>query len=166
LPLGLRPAFQGAQQEFLGLLADPHLHGVQVAYYARQHETAELIAHGNAIVLTGDKEWHVAHETTGLVDGSADRIPVRRYELVSAASGGRLLVLHWFTVAGIATNRADVAKILTAWSLLNGRGDHSTSTAIWIQVDRQPTESERDEIFRGMTPHAVAVHAAIDQAMK
>jgi EpsI family protein len=165
LPLGFRPAFNRPQQELLGLLHGPESNGVQVAYYARQHATTEMVSYGNAIVRPDDRQWHVASEVASVVNTPSGALPVRRYELFSD-SGERLLLLHWFSVGGIDTNRASVAKMLMAWSLLKGSGDHSVSTAVWARVDGELTANDRDELLRRMTSHTVAIHTATNQAMR
>lgn len=165
LPLGFRPAFLNTRGELLGLLRAPEPHGVQVAYYARQHETAEMVAYGNAVVRSSDKQWHVTREAPEVLNTPTGAIPVRRYDLVSA-SGERLLLLHWFTVAGVDTSSATVAKLLMAGSLLNGSGDHSVSTAVWVLVDRDVTENDLDELLRRLTSKIAPIRTAIAQAMR
>jgi exosortase A len=130
-PLGLRPAFDGAREQRLVAVPGEVPVGVYAGYYARQHESGEMIRHGNTLVTSGDASWHPVSTGSARLEGGAD---VTRTELASDA-GGRLLVYHWYTVDGRHTAADAKAKLLTAAAVLSGAGDGSSANAVWARLD-------------------------------
>jgi len=112
-----------------------------VFYYARQHETQEMIHGANNLQRLSDPKWPI--RSRSLRDSPAG--PVE--ELRIGHGGHELLIWHWYQVAGRETANAYRAKGLTALALLTGQGDHSIAVAL-------------------ATPVAGAGAEALDQARK
>jgi exosortase A len=133
-PLGFRPSFSDARAEALGTLPGPSPVGVHSAYFARQHESVEMISHGNVLVSPSDKVWHPVREEALVLQGTSGPVRVHRTELASGPEG-RLLVYHWFTIDGRHESSTSRAKLRTALAVLSGAGDHSVANAVWVRLD-------------------------------
>lgn len=164
-PLGLRTGFEGARERVSGVLEPAGAAGVRVgvelAYYARQHESAEMIGHGHAILPADAAGWRTLGARTGSIADRGAGPAVRELEL-AAPDDGRILMLQWFTVGGRRTAQPWVAKLLTAAALLRGAGDHSVSSAVWIRLGRAPTERDRAVARQALSAVAGPLAAAIE----
>ena len=109
-------------------------------FYARQRGGAEMIAWGNAFVKYDDDQWAVARAVTlpGPVVASS---AIREFELSSPT--GRLLVWGWYEVNGRQVASDSLAKALSAWSLLTGRGDASMVVTIATRNEASVEETRR-----------------------
>ncbi len=103
---------------------------VHAFYYARQHESQEMIHARNALVRLDDPQWTIrgsGTETTPFGDVATYRL--RR------AGGESLLVWTWYAVDGRQSSSAYRAKAATAWSLATGQGDHSLALVLAAPLD-------------------------------
>lgn len=129
-PAPLTPEFSHQRETVSGVIrgSNPPV-DAWVAYYARQHENAEMIAYGNVIVRNDDKIWRIARSSTSTAAG----IEVRETELFSGPV--RRLVWSWYVVDGKPFTSDTRAKLQTVAALLSGRGDHSAFAAISVPLD-------------------------------
>jgi exosortase A len=105
--------------------------------YRAQHAGAEMIAHGQGVVPSGDSEppWQLvrsASATAPALPGSAAGGEVNEHEL--ARAGQRWLVWEWFWIDGKALADPRRVKIATAAALLAGRGDESVAFVVWTPL--------------------------------
>lgn len=108
-----------ASRAIAGQAVDTH-----VFYYARQHESQEMIHARNALVHNRDRQWAIrsrSARSTGF--GAVETFRIGR-------GGETLLVWHWYAVGGHQTASAYRAKAATTWRLATGRGDHSLAVAL------------------------------------
>ncbi len=99
-----------------------------IAYYRQQKHGSKLVTSGNRLVKSADPVWSVA--STGkhqLVRGDI-ALEVQRTELFS--TGSRLVVWHWYWVAGRIVTNDYLAKLLLVWSKLSGAGDDSAVVVV------------------------------------
>jgi exosortase A len=153
-PLGFRPSFSNARAEALGTLPGALPIGVQSAYYTRQHESVEMISHGNVLVSPSNKTWHPVREESVVLAGGSGPVRVRRTEL-AAGPESRLLVYHWFTIAGRHESSTSRAKLLTALSVLSGAGDHSVANAVWIRLDPARPSDRQSPVEQALRDQAL-----------
>lgn len=94
-------------------------------YYARQHETQEMIHAENWVVRANDVRFPiVGRGTQPMPWGTA-----AAYRLGLSGSD-QFLVWQWYAVGKLQTASAYRAKAATAWSLATGRGDHSLAIVL------------------------------------
>lgn len=132
---------------------------VHAFYYARQHESQEMIHARNTLVKLNDPNWSIR-------SSSSESTPfgqVASYRLASPG-GATLLVWHWYAVDGWQSQSAYRAKAATAWSLATGHGDHSLAltlaTPIGDEGGAAALQSARSRLAKAATALAPAVDAA------
>jgi exosortase A len=153
-PIASQPHFEGARAVVQGTLDPTDGTDVYLAYFARQHEGAEMVAFGNTVLADTDKVWQMMSRQDVEVAAQSGQpaIAVRQWHL---RQGNReRLVWSWFTVGGRAVPSEYQAKALTAWSMLSGQGDHSTVAVVSTEI---PSAS-------GVFGDAAASQAAIETA--
>ncbi|MFP5405971.1 MAG: exosortase A, partial [Gammaproteobacteria bacterium] len=124
--LPFQPAFSGATEKVrLSRQVNGQPVDVHALYYARQHETREMIQYSNVVVQLADRRWPILSSTTQ----STPRGTVAVYRLGQRGIED-LLVWQWYVVGNTHTANPYVAKAATAWSLLTGRGDHSFAVVL------------------------------------
>jgi len=129
---------------------------LQAFYYARQHESHEMIHAGNALVRSDDPRWPV-------LSRGAQSTPfgtVQAYR-IGYGAGASLLVWHWYAVDGTQTASAYRAKAATTWSLVTGRGDHSLAVALATTVGDGSAEALRAAEQR-LVKAAAAITPVVD----
>jgi len=99
-------------------------------YYARQHETAEMVHAVNQVVASDDFRWPIRTRLTEHLPFGA----VASYRL-GRIDRDDLLVWHWYAVAGLQSESAYAAKAMTAWSIFTGHGDHSITVTLVTRVE-------------------------------
>lgn len=112
---------------------------VHAYYYARQHESQEMIHAGHTVVRVGDFHWPITSRNT-------QRTPwgeVAAYR-IGASSGEQLLVWHWYAIGDTQTASEYRAKAATAWSLGTGRGDHSLAIVLVTPLRADPAAPRAD----------------------
>jgi EpsI family protein len=141
--LTLEPRFTGSRAQIRGRLDAANGTEVYAAYFARQHEQAEMIAFGNAVVPDDGAGWRVL--STQVHTTARAGAPAQVLEWRVRSGGSQRLLWSWFTVAGTHASGAYRAKALTAWSMLRGLGDHSTISVVGTALpDLPPTASPQD----------------------
>lgn len=132
---------------------------VHAFYYARQHESQEMIHARNALVKLNDPRWSIR-------SSGSESTPfgqVASYRLASPG-GATLLVWHWYAVDGWQSPSAYRAKAATAWSLATGHGDHSLAVTLATPLGDEggatTLQSARSRLAKAATALAPAVDAA------
>jgi EpsI family protein len=132
---------------------------VHASYYARQHESQEMIHARNTLVKLNDPNWSIR-------SSGSESTPfgqVASYRLASPG-GATLLVWHWYAVDGWQSPSAYRAKAATAWSLATGHGDHSLAVTLATPIGDEggaaALQSARSRLAKAATVLAPAVDAA------
>jgi len=126
---------------------------VYVAYFARQHDTGEMIRWGNEVLRLDDKKWGTFAQRMLTVAGEGGSFEVRE-RLVRSGTDARL-VWSWYTVAGRSTASERAAKLLTLRAMLTGKGDHST-----VAVLIAPVGENRERAAEALRERAIRLEAA------
>lgn len=143
-PLGYRPLYRGARAEVVGTIrgAAGEPIGLYAGYYARQHEGGEMIHHSNVLVELMDERWRIAAESIREIRIGSRLVPVIRVVLAGAGNQ-QLLLYQWHDIDGHHEISATMAKVHTAYSMLRGRGDHSSTTIAWTPIDGDVAKADR-----------------------
>lgn len=162
--MDIQPAFQGASTVVQGELGAPmHETGAvqfYVGYFARQHETGEMVRWGNQVLALDDRRWGTFARRSVVVQGETQSFDVQE-RLVRSGTDERLM-WSWYTVAGRSTASDRMAKLLTLWAMLSGKGDHSTVNVLLVPVgtDRAAAQAQLqaqarvlDSASRALTSH-------------
>lgn len=155
-PMDIQPAYSGASGVAQGELDPAGPRGpVQfyVAYFARQHETGEMVRFGNQVLALDDRRWSTFARRTESVSGEAGVFSVQE-RLVRSGTDERLM-WSWYTVAGRSTAGDRQAKALTLRAMLSGQGDHSTVNVLLV-----PVAGDRDAARERLRAQARALDAA------
>lgn len=144
-PIDAAPRLRAAVERFVpapALAFEPHFVGATDAlrsahvingepvelhafYFARQHETQEMIHAGNWVVRADDARWPVTWRGTQHMPwGTVAALRIGR------EAGDELLVWYWYSVGDLQTPSSYRAKAATAWSLVTARGDHSLAVVL------------------------------------
>ena len=98
-----------------------------VAYYSGQLKNGTLVTYENQVVLVSDKVWGTLARRERAVEAGG-----RSFSVVESKVRGQvdardeeLLVWKWYWINGRVTDNDYVAKALTAFDKLTGRGDDS-----------------------------------------
>jgi EpsI family protein len=124
-----------------------------VAYFARQHETGEMVRFGNQVLALDDRRWSTFARRAESVAGDAGAFEVQE-RLVRSGTDERLM-WSWYTVAGRSTAGDRQAKLLTLRGMLSGQGDHSTVNVLLV-----PVAGDRDAARERLRAQARALDAA------
>ncbi|RPH61987.1 MAG: EpsI family protein, partial [Burkholderiales bacterium] len=155
--LPFAPAYSGAREAIrASRTIDGRPVDLHAFYYARQHESQEMIHASNALVRNDDGRWPIRSR-------GAQSTPfgtVQAYRVGNGA-GESLLVWHWYAVGGTQTASAYRAKAATAWSLATGRGDHSLAVALATPVGDGSAEAVRAAEQR-LAKAAASIAPAVD----
>jgi exosortase A len=158
--LPFEPAYFDAREAVrLSRSVDGQPVDVHAFYYARQHESQEMIHARNTLVKLDDPRWSIrssGSESTPFGE-------VASYRLASPG-GATLLVWYWYAVDGWQSPSAYRAKAATAWSLATGHGDHSLAVTLATPIgdddDAAALHSARLRLAKAATVLAPAVDAA------
>ena len=158
--LPFEPAYFDAREAVrLSRSVDGQPVDVHAFYYARQHESQEMIHARNTLVKLDDPRWSIR-------SSGSESTPfgqVASYRLVSPG-GAMLLVWHWYAVDGWQSPSAYRAKAATAWSLATGHGDHSVAVTLATPIGDEggaaALKSARSRLAKAATALAPAVDAA------
>jgi len=132
--------------------------GLYLAYYRAQAKGRELITSGNALVATNDWNWKLVGYARDTVDWRGQ--PQTVDEVVVSGPGLRLQVYQVYWIAGKMTASQSVAKLLTAWSVLTGRGDDSALIVIYT-----PQLASADEARAVLRNFIAAMSPAIERTL-
>lgn len=158
--LDFEPAYADAQETVrLSRAIDGQPVDLHAFYYARQHESQEMIHARNTLVRLNDRRWSI--RSTSLESTPFGQVASYR---LGQAGGETLLVWHWYAVDGLQTPSAYRAKGATAWSLATGHGDHSLAltlaTPIGDDGGAAATRAARERLARVTSLLAPAIDAA------
>ncbi len=131
-PPALQPRFAGARHVLQAQFDTATATDAYVAYFARQEAGAEMVAFGNTILDSSDRQWQLLSRSDLVVDLDGTSLPVREWRVRSGSL--QRVVWSWYTIGGRPTNKEYQAKVLTAWAMLTGRGDHSTVSAVGTRL--------------------------------
>ena len=103
-----------------------------VAYYSGQLKNGTLITYENQVVLVSDKVWGTLAQKQRLVDAGGRSISLVESKIRGQVdeSTESLLVWKWYWINGRVTDNDYVAKALTAFDKLTGRGDDSAVVVV------------------------------------
>ena len=126
---GLKPHFINPRAQLQQEFEKDGRHVVlYIAYYRQQGQGRELVTSGNRLVQSNDKVWSVASSGRHWLARGASSAQVHRTELSS--TGPRLVVWHWYWVAGRIVTSDYLAKLLLVWEKLTGAGDDSAVVVV------------------------------------
>ena len=128
---GWRPHYSGyAVDVTQAFQKDGQTVELYVAYFRNQSKGQELITSGNVLVTKIDFRWKELANGIDGVDWSGAPTQARTAEI----SGPNIVLdvyrLYW--INGTVTSNDYVAKALTAWSKLRGRGDDSALILAYV----------------------------------
>ena len=102
-----------------------------LAFFRNQGKGRELITSGNVLVEKQDFNWRQLATGYDNIDWAGGRSDAYRAEIAGPNSRLEAYRLYW--INGTITSSDYVAKALTAWSKLRGRGDDSALIVIFAQ---------------------------------
>ena len=148
-----KPQYSGyASQVQQTFQKGPNKVGVYVAYFHDQQKGRELITSTNVLVTMKDWNWRQTVRDTASLDWAGSTAPVRRFDLVG--SDVRLNIYRFYWIDGQLTANDYMAKFLTSWSKLRGRGDDSA--VIVLSTTEAAGDARNDEVLqsfaRDMSP--------------
>ena len=158
--LAFEPAYADARETVrLSRGIDGQPVDVHAFYYARQHESHEMIHARNTLVRLNDPTWSIVAsraEMTGFGQVATFRL--------NGHGSESLLVWHWYAVDGLQTPSAYRAKAATTWSLATGDGDHSLAIAIATPIagdgDSAALRAAHDRLAKAAAALAQTLDAA------
>jgi exosortase A len=127
-PLAMQPRYPGAQTTVQGEVPGGERTEAFFAYFGGQHARTEMVGFGHAVVDESDPVWRIVSRTDRRVPLDATVVPLREWRVRS--TDGQRLVWSWYTVGGEHAGGESRAKLLTAWSMIRGGGDHSTVSVV------------------------------------
>ena len=124
---------------------DHYVVGLYLAYFRNQEKARELITSGNVLVKAVEFRWKQLSTKTDTLDWLGSPTQARRAEIVGPNVHLNIELLYW--VEGTLTSSDYLAKALTAWSKLRGRGDDSALIVIYTrdsETDKKSMEMLHD----------------------
>jgi exosortase A len=123
--------------------------GLYIAYYRNQDYDRKLVTSTNMLVAPANHEWQLTSAGSTMGGGNALPSGIRTYEFSRkfSASDARYLAWQWYWIDGHLTSSDIVAKALTAWSMLRGRGDDSAVVILYAakaEAERSLSTFSRD----------------------
>ncbi|MFN0163542.1 MAG: exosortase A [Burkholderiales bacterium] len=153
-----RPAFENTSAELSRSFESHGRHvGLFVGVYAGQGKDRRLVGSANTLVRSNDVTW--AHTSDGerIIEIGMRRAAVKT-AILSAARGigspgdKRMAVWRWYWIAGHVTSSDAVAKALTAWSRLTGRGDTGAVVIVFTDAGRDAGSAALEAFVRDAGP--------------
>ena len=132
--------------------------GLYLAYYRAQRKGHELITSTNELVSMNDWDWKLLSQGTDTVEWRGERQDVDSATLSGPALRLEVFRLYW--ISGRTTASEATAKLLTAWSVLSGRGDDSALILMYT-----PEAGKGGEARRLLQSFAAEMSPAIAQAL-
>ena len=108
--------------------------GLYIGYYRNQGHGRKLVNSENVLVPTLDPIWTKVAGGRRDISFSQQPLTIDTAEL-RGVNGERLVVWHWYWINGHATTSAHWAKVYTALSRLQGRGDDSAAIIAYTRRD-------------------------------
>ncbi|WP_341676072.1 exosortase A [Niveibacterium sp. SC-1] len=125
-----------------------------IAFYARQHDGAELIQWGNRLLFPEDKQWSQLDEVSDSLAG----VPARGALIFGR--GGRLGAWTWYWLGGEHAVDARTAKLSLAADRLMRRPDDSAAVVVWAE-----TGDSLREAHAAVSDFVKDHHAAIETVL-
>ncbi|TMH32320.1 MAG: exosortase A, partial [Betaproteobacteria bacterium] len=127
-----KPRYAGYASEINQTFEKDHYAvGLYLAYFRNQEKGRELITSGNVLVKAVEFRWKQLSTKTDTLDWLGSPTQARRAEIVGPNVHLNVELLYW--VEGTLTSSDYLAKALTAWSKLRGRGDDSALIVIYAR---------------------------------
>jgi len=142
--LTIQPRFAGARSSVQG--ASGSIQGLEVyaAYFANQADGHEMIAAGNAVIPEDARSWQLLSRAARQVSLGDHQGTVSEMRLRSPS--GERLVWSWYALDGRVLASESKAKLVTAWAMLRGQGDHSSVAVVSVPVAQQMGQAvEQDD---------------------
>jgi exosortase A len=142
--LTIQPKFEGARAIVQG--ASDSSPGVEVyaAYFANQTDGHEMIAAGNVVMPDDPRGWQLISRTVRQVALGAQQGTILEIRLRSPSE--ERLVWTWYVLDGRVLASESRAKLVTAWAMLRGQGDHSSVAVVSVPVAQPMRQAvEQDE---------------------
>ena len=133
-----KPSFPNSSQEYLLGFQDGEAHvDLYVAYFAQQHQGAEVVNWNNS--LTGQNPWQRAGRGGGETAVGPETLDFR-YERIIDGPRGRM-VWYWYWVDGRLTASPYVAKLLEVKAKLLGGEQAAAVIAVAADYSGNPSTS-------------------------
>ncbi|MDX1655833.1 MAG: EpsI family protein, partial [Candidatus Competibacteraceae bacterium] len=130
-----------------------------MAYYRRQQQGAELINATNAL-HTADRWLHLGQGQRQVDLGVGKRVVNSRY--LGTTGRERLLIWHWYQVAGSDTTSPLVAKLLEVWGKLTGQGAAVIAIATHGDLEQAAAGELLAEFLQDLGPEIEALLAQLE----
>ena len=128
-----------------------------IAFYARQHDGAELVQWANRLLFPEDKHWSQLDEESDTLAG----IPVRGGLIFGR--GGRLGAWSWYWLGGEHAADARTAKLSLAADRLMRRPDDSAAIVVWSETGDTLREAHA-VVSDFVRDHRAAIEASLAAA--
>jgi EpsI family protein len=160
--LPFEPAYFDARETVrLSRSVDGQPVDVHAFYYARQHESQEMIHARNTLVKLDDPRWSI--RSSGSEPAPFGQVATYR---LASHGGATLLVWHWYAVDGWQSPSAYRAKAATAWSLATGHGDHSLAVTLATPIGDEGGAAALQSARSRLAKAAAALAPAVDAASR
>jgi EpsI family protein len=111
---------------------DTHAVGLQILYYSRETNGAELINSQNVLVTEVDRNWRqIDQGTLNIAHFGLKQVTTSRLK----GSSQGLIIWQWYYVDGVYTDNTYVAKLLEARARLLGRTRPSAALLVYAPVE-------------------------------
>jgi exosortase A len=137
--------------------------GLYLAYYRRQAQGAELINSQNVLVIQKHPVWQQPHQDKITVRLRGEAYEVFESQLRSHRQ--RLLVWHWYWVAGRYTANAYVAKFFEALARLTGNRRDGAGIVVFTSIDAD-VEGARETLQSFVDSMLPAIEASLFEAAR
>ena len=157
---GWRPHYAGyAAEATQAFQKDGRTVELYVAYYRNQSKGQELITSGNVLVTKIDFRWKELANGIDGVDWSGAPTQARTAEIAGPNVVLDVYRLYW--INGAVTSNDYVAKALTAWAKLRGRGDDSALVLAYV-----PRATEGKDMAAVLRDFLAATSPAIERSLE
>ncbi len=157
-----KPRYRGYAAELSQTFRkDERAVGLYLAFYRDQLKGRELVTSGNMLVIPDDSKWKPMAVGSDSVEWVGSPVSVHRAALSGRDVGLEIFRLYW--VNGTVTASEYVAKALTAWSRLRGRGDDSALIVIYT-TKPAPDKDVRDVLREFAASMSPAIERTLEAA--
>lgn len=123
--------------------------GVHLAYYRHQNAESKLVSSVNTLVPSDDKQWQRVASGSTLLDTGAGPLPLHVAQVLERELPGqrrsRLTVWRLYWVNGHWVGSDVQAKLVGAYTRLQGRGDDGAALVLWTDAE---TPEQADATLR------------------
>ena len=162
----MRPAFENpSADQHLTFTRGDEAVGLYLAYFRHQGIGRKMISSNSVLVASGDPLWAEVGRGWREVAFGGESIKVREVELrgsslQSAPSERRWLVWQAYWIDGHWTASEGMAKVLTVWSRLRGKGDDSAIVLMYAPKGGQDAAALLGQFAAAAGP---AIEAALSR---